>query len=272
MKKKDNYLIFAHYHSSGLLRKDILKFLKIGKIFFKKIIFVSTKINRNQKIKDSKNIKLINRENIGYDFYSYKTGLNFLKKEFKDDIKNKNIFFINSSILHTNPKKFFNVLKKIKIKDNELWGLSKSYELAEHIQTYFFFLSANLLYKKEIYNWWSKMKPLKKRQQIIDHYELGLSDLMKKNQIKLRSVFKKNINLKTNSFFKKIKQRFKEIFFKEPKYYKKNPTNYFWRHFYNHYGIVKIELIKNNYKKLNIKKLIILLKKKHNLYLEAINN
>lgn len=271
MKKQENYLIFAHFHSKGLLRKDIVNFLKISEFFFTKIYFISTKIKEKQKIKISKKIKLISRKNIGYDFYSYKIGMDYLKKKFKKNLKNKNIYFINSSILFLKPKKIFNILKKQKIKDNQFWGLSKSFELTEHIQSYFFFFSANLLQNKNIYKWWNNIKPLKERQEVVDNYELGLSKLMKSNQIELKSVFKKNINLKTNNFLKKIKQRFNEIFLKQPKYYKKNPTNYFWKQFYNKYGIVKIELVKNNYKNLNIINLINLLKKKK-YYFDALNN
>ena len=47
--KKDNYLIFAHFHSSGLIRNDILKFLIEGNSFFKKIIFVSTNLKISEK-------------------------------------------------------------------------------------------------------------------------------------------------------------------------------------------------------------------------------
>ena len=58
MIKKNNYLIFAHYHSKGLIRKDILEFLNKSKKFFEKIIFVSTKINNSIK-KFSKRIRVI---------------------------------------------------------------------------------------------------------------------------------------------------------------------------------------------------------------------
>ena len=93
-------------------------------------------------------------------------------------------------------------------------------------------------------------------------YELGLSKLMIKNNIQLRSIYTKNINLKTNNIFKKIAQRFNEIFLKKPKYYKKDPTNYFWKDFYSLFGIVKIRLIKDNNKKYNLDDLNNILKRK----------
>ena len=271
MHQKKNYLIFAHYHSQGLIRKDILEFLNRSKKFFVKIIFVSTKINHKEIKKIPKEIKIIKRKNIGYDFYSYKLGWEYLFKKRKNKYWDDNLFFINSSILFIKPNKILDLIKKTKIKENEFWGVSRSRELTDHIQSYFFFLSTKLFKNKNIFNWWKKIKPLDIHYKIILKYELGLSKLMIKNNIKLMSIYKKNIDLKTNNIFKKILQRFKEVFFKTPKYYKKDPTNYFWKDFYSQFGIVKIKLVKDNNKKYNLKKLFTILKKK-NLLNEALNN
>ena len=80
MSRDEKYLIFAHYHSNGLIRKDIINFLNESKKYFTKIVFVSTKVNLKELKKISKKIKVIKRKNIGYDFYSYKIGWEFLSK------------------------------------------------------------------------------------------------------------------------------------------------------------------------------------------------
>ena len=130
VKKNSNYLIFAHYHSKGLLRKDILDFLKKLNFFFDGIVFVSTKLDTKEKYKLPKFIKIITRKNIGYDFYSYKIGLNyFFKKDLKLKSDNKNLFFINSSIMFVDCNKLSKVMKSIKVQENQFCGLTKSYEL-----------------------------------------------------------------------------------------------------------------------------------------------
>lgn len=271
MPQNQKYLIFAHYHSNGLLRKDIINFLKDSKKIFTKIIFISTKIHQKELKKIPKKIKIIKRKNIGYDFYSYKVGFDYLINKFQKKFENKNLFFANSSVLFVEPKKLLNSIKKINIKKNEFWGISRSRELTDHIQSYFFFFSSNLLKNKNIFNWWKTIKPLNVHHKIIHKYELGLSILMIKNNVKLNSVYMKNINLKTHNILKKISQRFDEIFLKIPKYYKKDPTHYFWNDFYKLFGIVKIRLIKDNEEKYNLKKLYELLKRK-NIFDDAINN
>lgn len=272
MSKIDNYLIIAHYHSKGLIRKDFLNFLKKTKKIFKKTILISTNIINKEKLKIPKHIVTIRRKNIGYDFFSYKIGCEYFLQKFNKKLENKNLFFINSSILFVNSTRTINAIKSIKIKKNEMWGFTKSYELKEHIQSYFFSFSAIILKDKDILSWWKKIKPFTKRQDIIDKYELGLSSLMIKKNVKLCSLFKKNIKLKSINFFQKINQRFKEVFLKEIKIYKKNPTNYFWKDIYTRYGIVKIELIKKNPKKINISKLKKILKKKRLLVVDALDN
>ena len=271
MRQDEKYLIFAHYHSTGLIRSDIVNFINESKKYFTKIVFVSTKINIKELYKISKNIKVIKRKNTGYDFYSYKVGWEYINKISRNNFDNKKLYFINSSILFINPKKLIRSIKKINIKNNEFWGLSRSLELTDHIQSYFFFFSANLLKNKNILNWWKKIKPLNIHYKIILKYELGLSKLMIENNIQLKSIYKKNINLKTNNIFIKTTQRFNEIFLKTPKYYKKDPTNYFWNDFYRLFGIVKIRLIKDNNEKYNLKRLYKILKRK-NILSDAINN
>lgn len=271
MSQDEKYLVFAHYHSNGLIRKDILNFINESKKYFTKIVFVSTKIKIKELSKISKKIKVIKRKNTGYDFYSYKVGWEYLNTILKNNFDNKKLYFVNSSVLFINPKKIIRSINKINVKKNEFWGLSRSLELTDHIQSYFFFFSAGLFKNKNIFSWWKKIKPLDVHYKIILKYELGLSKLMLNNDIYLKSIYKRNINLKTNNIFKKIAQRFNEIFLKTPKYYKKDPTHYFWDDFYKLFGIVKIRLVKDNDEKYNLKKLNQLLKKK-NLFNDAINN
>ena len=271
MSQNEKYLIFAHYHTNGLIREDIRNFLYESKKHFKKIILVSTKVNQKELKKLSKNIKIIKRKNIGYDFYSYKIGLEYIKKISKNNFENKKLYFLNSSILFIDPKKIIKSINKINVKQDEFWGLSRSLELTDHIQSYLFFFSAKIFKNKNIHNWWKKIKPLNTHYKVILKYELGLSKLMIKNDIQLKSIYKKNINLKTKNILKKTAQRFNEIFLKTPKYYKKDPTNYFWKDFYKLFGIVKIRLIKDNDKKYNLTELYKILKRKKILD-DAINN
>jgi len=85
--KKNKSLLIAHYHSKGKIREDLCNFIKKASKSFKKIILISTKLNKNEKKKIDKFALIICRPNYGYDFYSYKVGLEKLFKENKKKMK-----------------------------------------------------------------------------------------------------------------------------------------------------------------------------------------
>ena len=99
-------------------------------------------------------------------------------------------------------------------------------------------------------------------------YELGFSDYLIKNKFDIDCIFKKNLILKPNTFFEKIINKVKDIFWKQPKLYKKNPTHYFWRSYLKKFGIIKIELIKKNPIKTDLSYLKTLDRKKNYKLLE----
>jgi hypothetical protein len=59
-----------------------------------------------------------------------------------------------------------------------------------------------------------------------------------------------------------LKKRISNIFFKKNKIYKKNPTHFYWKEILKKFGIIKIDLIKKNSHKVNIKDLRNILGKK----------
>ena len=74
--------IFAHFNKSNNLEEYVFDYLKTMKDLVDQIIFVSSSqieaenINLLNKIID----KIIIKENVGYDFGSWKEGLLFIKK------------------------------------------------------------------------------------------------------------------------------------------------------------------------------------------------
>ena len=68
------------------------------------IVFVSTNINKESALIVEKMCNLIVRENFGYDFWSYKVGIeSILNKKSLDSI-----LLVNSSVIYFNPDKLIN--------------------------------------------------------------------------------------------------------------------------------------------------------------------
>ncbi len=249
MKKNKNLLI-AHYHKSGKIRDDLVSFIKIASKSFHKIIFISTKLKKDERKKINKYASVISRPNYGYDFYSYKLGIEELLKDKKNN--KKTIFFIASSLFFLNPKKLINKLNNNKTINKKIFSLTKSWEIEEHLQTDIFSIPASYFKKKKFYNWWKKIKKFKKRSTIVGKYELGLSQFIKKNNLKYDCLFRDNIIDYPDSYIKLFKKRVNNIFFKENKIYKKNPTHFYWKSIFKKFGIIKIDLIKTNPNKINL--------------------
>ena len=236
---QNDILIISHYHEQGIIRTDTIKLIIVLKKIFKKIILVSTKLKETAKITLPSEVKVIIRKNVGKDFMSYRTGFIYLlkKKYFRDLC---NIYFMNTSFVCLNPYKFkSNVVLKKKTANDNFIGITKSFEINEHIQTYFFKISKNIFMQEFFINWFYKIKPLKKRMNIIYKYEIGLSQFLMNQHYKCNSIFP---NTKKKKLLVKL---FNYSFFKK-RFEKGNPTAFFWKKIYKNFGIIKTELIKKN--------------------------
>lgn len=274
MSLKKRYLLIAHYHQNGQIRADLINLIKISKKYFDETVLISTKLKISEKNKLTKFAKVIIRPNYGYDFYSYKVGMTYLLKKYKDDFKEKTITCLASSLFYIKPEKLFNSIKKTKIKDNNIYALSKSWELREHLQMDIFFFPMKLFDNKTFLKWWMNIGKFKSRQVFIERYELGFTIFIQKLKIKMNTLFLYNVHAYPSTLRKVIVQKVRNIFFKEVKIYKKSPTHYYWEKVYNQFGLLKIDLIKTNFHKIDISNLNKYFSKRQikNLQKQAINN
>ena len=255
MGSEKKFLLLAHYHQNGLIRKDLSNLIKISKNYFEEIILISTKLKRSEKKKLPSSIKIIIRPNYGYDFYSYKVGINYLLKKYKKDLTKKSLVCMASSLFYINPKKLLEKIKKNKNKDNYFYSLTKSWEIQEHLQLDIFLFSMKLFRNKPFLKWWKNIKKFKSRNIIIKKYELGLTLFLKKISINIDTLFKDNVNDYPSKINEIIIRKIINIFYKRVKVYKKNPTHFYWEKIYKNFGIIKIDLIKSNPHEVDIVKL-----------------
>lgn len=242
-------LIIAHYHERGILRNDTIKFINSAKKSFKKIILVSTNLKKKELCKIDKTIKIIIRQNIGYDFYSYREGIIYLLKNELNIFKK--IYLMNTSFLCLNIKIFLKRILSASINNKVFVGITKSYEIHEHIQSYLLIIDKKLFLNSGFLDWFKKMKPINKRQAVIEKYELGLSKLILDSNFSISSLFKKNLII----YWKYKFNFFGKVFYIKRKRDKKNPMHFYYKEIYNDFGIIKIELLKKNPFRINFYKL-----------------
>lgn len=166
-------IVFVHYNQYGLyddyVDYYINKLLEINEK--KSITFVSTSKlpEEAKKTLIDKNIKVIERENVGYDFYSYKVGI---ENGYTDEI---------SSVLICNDSVFGPLYDINKIYDNmknskdDIVGISDTFERSYHLQSYFILFKQSAIMNPSFKRFWKSVEVLSGRDEVIEKYELGMS-------------------------------------------------------------------------------------------------
>jgi hypothetical protein len=152
------------------------------------IAFISTSkhLNAVEIHKISKYLKLfILKKNSGYDFVSWKTALSKIEnyKKYEQIIHmNDSIFFPLYPL-----KRMFDTMKREKV---NFWGLSDSYYLAYHIQSFFWVFDKKII-KSNFYKiFWNNCTDLKDKGLIIKRYEIAFTSLVLKQKYRVSSYIK----------------------------------------------------------------------------------
>jgi len=276
LNRKDNMaFIIAHYHEEGKLPKHLLKHVKYIKKFSDQIIFVSTKLSPIYIKQLKPHATVIVRPNRGYDFYSYKIGLNVIQNI--EDIDH--LIFFNSSFLTIDPFKLYKQYLS-RIAEDGLYGISSCSAPQYHIQSYFFSIAGKeLIQSKVFFDWWERLKAINNRSAVIQKYEVGMTQWFLRNKIFVKSVYKPNIIwsfimvyrfirftiLMPQPFLEKLKRYFQHKKISAFSLTKTlNLTHFLYDDLCKAFSIVKIDLLTKNPTKQNLKHFIRYLSQKNN--------
>ena len=163
-------LILAHYDPDGIVDPYVLYSLQKYRRAFEHITIVSVSADclppNHENLVDT----FIRRENIGYDFYSWKVGFERLA----DKDKFFEVVFVNDSI-YGPLFDIEHVLLANNIKEADLWGLTTSFQINSHIQSFFFAMRHSLLRSNAALEYWNSVHALADKASVIYQYELKLA-------------------------------------------------------------------------------------------------
>ncbi len=252
--------IFVHYDKNDIVDNYVYYYLDELKQNSSKVIFVSTSNLKNDDITRLSKIccDVIIRENTGYDFMSYRIGLNSF-----DYTKYDEVVICNDSVYGP----FYplsNIFKEMEDKNCNFWGITSSAEIAFHLQSYFLVFKKPVLLSLTFFEFWEDVKTLDDKRKIIETYEVGLTQkliskgflastfisynapFIKKILLKIKRLTLKKIIDKISSSSKKINltREFTMI----------NYTHSFWRELIlvSKMPFIKIELLRDNPVEVNI--------------------
>jgi hypothetical protein len=116
---------------------------------------------------------VIVRDNIGLDFASWALALTAAPMLWKS----KRLLLTNDSIFGPiNKEGLKKVLDDIAGSGADVGGLTNSFQVKPHIQSYFFVLQNEALVRKEVRNIWQNVRAYEDKNRVIGEYELGLWD------------------------------------------------------------------------------------------------
>ena len=242
------YCVFASYSKENKIGDDILFYLKELNKITNGVVFIMDNPIDEIEAKKLEGLTIYHKceKHNEYDFGSYKKGFFYLKENgFLDDTSE--IVFANDSCL--GPLKPLNLFIEKWEKENkpDFYGITiNNYgfkystkpivpEYIPHIQSYFFLVTKDIFEKDFFINFMSSIKHFDNFEEVVKNYEIGLSDVIKRNGFDLKGYFKfdnfkKDPTLEEKPMFLTIKKGF---FIKKKnelvKSRDKNLVNYFFQ-------------------------------------------
>lgn len=112
--------------------------------------------------------RLLRRVNYGYDFFSYKTGLEASRPEDFDEVVVCNDTYVPLVDYRV-------VFEEMAARPADFWGLTASQRVHPHVQSFFVAFRPWLVASQAFRGFWGRMSPVSDRASVIAEYEVGLS-------------------------------------------------------------------------------------------------
>ena len=253
-------IVFVHYDKHNLIDNYVYFYLKELQKVSNYIVFVTVvKLNIDDinKLNTICN-DVILRENVGYDFMSYKVGLeNFDYKTYDE------VVICNDSV-YGPLYPLEEIFNKMSEKRCDFWGMTSGKEISYHLQSYFVVFKKHVLHSKAFKLFWDNVQVLDNKRDIIEKYEIGLTKYLISHSFKplayadykpkLLNVLKEK--LKRVTLYKIIEKLYILL---RGKYQIQNSlainiTHQYWKELliYEQNPFIKIELLRDNPVQVNI--------------------
>jgi lipopolysaccharide biosynthesis protein len=180
---------FAHYDAKSEIKEYVLFYIKKLKTVCDDIIFVSvSNVHDSEHLKLSPYIKsFINRENTGYDFGSWKCGIESIG--YDNLSQYDEVLLCNDSCFGPIiPLK--DVFVKMENSKSDAWSITTCYAMRYHMQSYFMVIKKQIFSQNWFKDFFANIKDQKNKIDYIRKYEVGISDVIQNNGFKIDSYIK----------------------------------------------------------------------------------
>lgn len=215
--------VMAHYDVDNIVDPYLDVILDKITTVAEKVILVSTSDIDTEVARKYPGLQIIVRENVGYDFCSYKEGILSIEDLYIYD----QLLVLNDSFYCSKDFDLQAILNASEAYD--IYSLTASRQFAYHLQSYFLIFNKKAFTSFWFYNFWNNLFQYKRKEKIIFDYEIELTNSA------LRS------GLSTGCYY--LAQ------------HDQNPCHHDYRHLYDTYGFVKTDVLRNDIGELNFSNL-----------------
>ena len=185
-------LILAHYDQDGLIDPHVIQALQIYRRLVNRLVVVSTAAACLPPAAANLVDDFVIRPNEGYDFCSWKLGLERLVPYHEFD----EIVFCNDSV-YGPLSRWEGMLDDPRVEDADLWGMVRSIQGPKcrgnvdcpHLQSWFFVMRNRAIRSPAFSSFWNSVQPLLTKEAVIDQYEVGLSETFAQAGLTLRAIY-----------------------------------------------------------------------------------
>jgi lipopolysaccharide biosynthesis protein len=170
-------IVFAHFDPAGAFDPHVVHALGQYRRFADRLVVVSASAERLPAKLAGMVDEFVPRENVGYDFCSWRDGLRTIRPSDYDEV-----ICVNDSVYgplcDLEP-----ALADPRTADADLWGMVLSDQAAArgrpsrpHLQSWFLGMRRPLLSSSACETFWAAVRPLPTKLDVIERYEIGFSE------------------------------------------------------------------------------------------------
>lgn len=161
----------AHYDVAGALRPHVRGQVEALAASVDKLVVCTTaQLQDSARQWLSDRALVVERANYGYDFFSYKVGL-----DSAGDLSAYDEVVVCNDTYVFALDSYDPVFEGMADRPCDFWGLTGAERVAPHIQSFFIAFRPWVVASRAFSTFWEEMEPISKRRQVIRRYEVGMS-------------------------------------------------------------------------------------------------
>jgi rhamnosyltransferase len=166
-------VILAHYDQDGIIDPYVIRALHGYRAIADRLVLVSASASSLPPALADVVDDFLPRENVGYDFCSWRDGIARLgdPRQFDEIVCANDSVYGPLSDLRP-------VMSDPRVAGADFWGMVMSAQRGDHVQSWFFAMRRTVIGSDAFGRFWSSVEPQSSKKQVIDRYEVGLTETM----------------------------------------------------------------------------------------------